>query len=245
MRRWRRISALAGSLAVCLPPHLLWKLSGRHSPWPRRFLAMAARSVGARVRVAGQPLRQDVFYVANHISWVDILAMGGASGCAFVSHAGVAQWPLVGWLAAQNNTVFVAREKRHQVNGQLAAMRAALAGHQPVALFPEGTTSDGHRLLPFKAPLFASLMPPPRSILIQPVHVNYGDAAPEIAWTGAEPAGSNAKRLLERDGTLPLTLHFLEPFDPADYPDRKAIAAEARKRIEACLPPSARREAAV
>ena len=71
-----------------------------------------------------------------------------------------------------------------------------------------------------------------------PVFIDYGAAAGEIAWTGAEPAGANAKRVMERKGALPVTLHFLEPFDPQAFGDRKLVAAEARKRLEACLPPS-------
>ena len=73
---------------------------------------MAARSVGARVRIEGAPQGGDMFLLANHVSWIDILALGGATGTAFVSHDGVAGWPVIGWLAAQNNTLFVARERR-------------------------------------------------------------------------------------------------------------------------------------
>ena len=97
----------------------------------------------------------------------------------------------------------------------------------------EGTTSDGYSLLPFKPALLAGLMPPPRDLQIQPVWIDYGPATPEIAWHGDEAAGANAARVLAREGALPLTLHFLEPFDPEDFPDRKAVAEEARNRIMA------------
>ena len=82
-RRATRIVALVASLLACLIPHLLWRLSGRRSPWPRYFLAMAARSVGVRMRVTGQPHNGDMFLLANHVSWIDILALGGATGAAF------------------------------------------------------------------------------------------------------------------------------------------------------------------
>ena len=233
LRRARRLVTLAGSLILCLIPHLLWKAFGLRSPWPPRFLALAARSVGARVRTEGTPLRQDVFFIANHLSWIDILALGGATGTAFISHDGVAGWPVVGWLARQNATIFVARADRHGVRDQINALHAALKRHQPVALFPEGTTGDGTTLLPFKAALLAGLMPPPRDLDIQPVWIDYGAAAHDIAWHNDEPAGANAMRLLGRKGPLPVTLHFLPPFDPEDYPDRKAVAEEARNRIAA------------
>lgn len=231
VRRLLRIGALAGSLLVCLFPHLLWRIARRPSPWPRRFLALAARSVGARVRIVGRPHSGDMFLLANHVSWIDILALGGATGAAFVSHDGVARWPVIGWLAAQNNTLFVARERRGALSGQLDALRAALLGHQPVALFPEGTTSDGSGLLPFKPALLAVLLPPPRAVMIQPVHIDYGADTAAIAWHGDEPAGANAKRILGRKGPLVLTLRFLAPFDPGDCADRKVIAAMARERI--------------
>lgn len=231
LRRLVRIGALVGSLLICLPLHLIWRLARRRSPWPRRFLGLAARSVGAEVRIEGRPHDGDIFLLANHVSWIDILALGGATGAAFVSHDGVAGWPVIGWLAAQNNTLFVTRERRGALSGQLDALRAAMLGHQPVALFPEGTTSDGSGLLPFKPSLLAVLLPPPRAVMIQPVHIDYGDATHAIAWHGDEPAGANAKRILDRKGRLPVTLRFLESFDPAACADRKAIAALAHEKI--------------
>lgn len=244
VRRAFRIAALIGSLLLCLPLHLLWRLVRRPSPWPPRFLGLAAWSVGARIRVEGQRPRGDVFLIANHVSWVDILALGGATGTAFVAHDGIAAWPVIGWLAAQNNTLFVARDRRGALSGQLAALRTAMAGHQPVTLFPEGTTSDGSGLLPFKPSLLAVLMPPPRAVMIQPVHIDYGPATNDIAWHGDEPAGTNAHRLLGRKGNLIVTLRFLEPFDPATCADRKMLAAIAHEKIARSIalhqPPSAR-----
>lgn len=159
------------------------------------------------------------------------MALGGTTGATFVSHDGVARWPLIGWLAAQNNTLFVARERRGALNGQIEALRIALLGHQPVALFPEGTTSDGLGLLPFKPSLLAVLLPPPRAVMIQPVHIDYGAATAAIAWHGDEPAAINAMRVLGRKGKLPITLRFLESFDPSACTDRKVIAATAHMRI--------------
>lgn len=229
---------MAGVLLLCLVPHLLWRLFRLRSPWPRLFLGMAARAVGARVTIRGTPLKRDVFFLANHLSWIDILTMGGATGTAFVAKDDVQDLPLVGWLAAQNNTLFIARNRRNDVSQQVDALRAALADHQPMTLFPEGTTGHGHQLLPFKPALLAGILPPPRDLIIQPVYIDYGPAASAIAWH--EPSlATNALRILARPGTLPVTLHFLPPFDPQDYPDRKALAAESRKRIAACLPPIA------
>lgn len=235
VRAWGRVLSLLGFVLLCVPPHLLCRLTGRESRWPRRFLAGAARLCGLRVEVGGEPLRQDVFFAANHVSWLDILALGGATGCAFVSRDDIAGWPVIGWLAAQNNTILVRRAERGAVQGQIETLRTALEHHQPVALFPEGTTSDGRALLPFKAALFAVLLPPPRAIRVQPVWIDYGPALDDIAWVGDEPGGVNAMRVLGRRGTVRVTLRFLDPFDPGAHPDRKAIAAEVRARLEAAM----------
>lgn len=204
---------------------------------------MAARSVGARVRVEGAVPQGEMMLLANHVSWVDILALGGATGAAFVAHDGIARWPIIGWLAAQNKTIFVARERRGAISTQIGAIRDAITGHQAVALFPEGTTSDGAALLPFKPSLLAVLVPPPRPVMVQPVHIDYGSATIDIAWFGQEGAGANAKRLLRRRGRLDVTLRFLPAFDPAQCADRKALASYARDAIAQSMtthrPPSA------
>lgn len=239
LRRTLRIILLLCSLFLCVPLHLLNRLLRRNSPWPPRFLALAAWSVGARVRIAGKPLGHDAFYVSSHISWIDILALGGHARCAFVAHDGIAGWPIIGWLAAQNHTIFVSRDRGRHVHRQVDELREALGLHKPIAVFPEGTTGNGVALLPFKPALLAVMSPPPRDMLVQPVFIDYGAAARDIAWFNGEPAGANSARILARKGRLLVTLRFLTPFDPKDYPDRKAIAAEAQKRIAACLPPIA------
>ncbi|WP_225421608.1 lysophospholipid acyltransferase family protein [Sphingomonas parva] len=234
-----RAAAIFGALLVCVPLHYLWPLLGRRSPWPRRFLGMVGRIAGMRVRVRGTPLTSHVLFAANHLSWLDIMLVAGASGAAFVSRDDVARWPVFGWLARLNDTVFVDRSDRRAVQGQVDTLRAALAGGQPVALFPEGTTEGGTGLLPFRASLFSALFPPLPGVRVQPVAIDYGAPGSEIAWTDSEAAGANARRILSRRGTVPVTLHFLAPLDPGALGGRKAVAAAARAEIEAVLRPSA------
>ena len=232
-----RTLLMVAALAVCLPLHYLWRLLGRSSPWPRRFLGWVAHAAGMRVRTVGAPLERDVLFLANHLSWLDILVLAGASGTAFVAKAEVATTPVIGWLAGLNNTVFVARAERSAVRGQADALRNALASGQPVALFPEGTTDGGPDILPFRASLLAALFPPLPGVKVQPVALDYGAAAHEISWIGDESGLANVRKVLTRRGTVPVVLHFLAPVDPASG-DRKALAAAARAEIVEALTPS-------
>ena len=229
-----RASAIVAALLVCLPLHYAWKLARGPSPWPRIFLGLVARAAGMKVRVAGVPLERDVLFLANHLSWLDILVLAGASGTAFVSKAEVADTPVIGWLAGLNNTVFVARSERAAVRGQADALRSALASGQPVALFPEGTTDGGPEILPFRASLLASLFPPLPGVKVQPVALDYGAAAHDLAWIGDEAGLANVRKVLERRGTTEVTVRFLAPVDPATG-DRKALARAARDEIVEAL----------
>lgn len=231
-----RVLGLALTAAVAIPAHYLFQLLRLPSFWPRLFMTTSARLCGARVGIKGVPLKRDVFYIANHVSWIDILAISSASGTAFVAKAELANAPVVGTLAKMNRTVFVEREDRLGVAEQINRLRAALAENWSVTVFPEGTTTDGRSLLPFKTPMLKVLEPPPPGVMVQPVLIWYGgDLGYEIAWIGSESGKDNALRVLSRKGSFPVMVEFLEPFHPRDYPGRKAIAAESRRRIEEAL----------
>lgn len=234
-RMIRRALMLLVLLIVFVPLHYVFRIFAYGSPFPMWFLRLAARVSGAKVKVVGTHLKRDVFYVANHVSWIDILSLAGASGTAFVAKAELAQAPLVGWLASLNRTVFVKREHRMGVAAQINALKEALADNWSVTVFPEGTTTDGQSLLPFKTSMLSVLEPPPPGVLVQPVLLDYGPVAEWIGWIGNEGGLNNAKRVLARKGTFELTVHFLEPFSPADFRGRKAISVEARRRIEEAL----------
>lgn len=234
-RAWFRVALIALGLLALVPLHGLWRLFGARSPWPAKFLQWAGKSAGADTVVRGTPLKRDVLFIANHVSWLDILVLAGKTGSAFVAKADMAPWPVIGWLATLNNSVYVAREQRLDVGAQALAMKTALETHQPLTLFPEGTTGNGRELLTFRSSLVASVSPPPEGISIQPVAIDYGPPAGDIAWTDDESVGVNALRVMSRPGRLQVTLHFLEPLDHADFADRKAIAAHSRDAIAARL----------
>lgn len=235
LRAGFRIAGLLLAVLIAVPVHYLWRLFRLPSPWPRWFLASCGWISGARRHTIGTPLKRDVFFVANHISWLDVPVIAGGSGTAFVAQDGLEKAPVVGWLCTLNRTVFVSRTDRLGVADQINRVRDALAETWSLAIFPEGTTTDGTHLLPFKSPLMAVLDPPPPGVLVQPVWLDYGEIGPSIAWVGTEPGRDNALRVFARPGSFPVKLHFLEPFDPRDFGGRKTIAAEARRRIEVAM----------
>lgn len=235
MRLTARALALIALIIVFVPLHYLYRVLSYGSPFPMLFLRYAARVCGAKVEVIGTHLKRDVFFVANHLSWIDILALAGASGTAFVAKAELAEAPVVGWLASLNRTVFVKREHRMGVAEQINALKEALVDNWSVTVFPEGTTTDGQSLLPFKTSMLSVLEPPPPGVLVQPVIVDYGPVAEWIGWIGEESGINNAKRVLSRKGTFKVRLHYLEPFSPEDFRGRKAISHESRRRIEEAL----------
>jgi 1-acyl-sn-glycerol-3-phosphate acyltransferase len=165
--------------------------------------------------------------VSNHVSWLDILVLGGATGCAFVSKDELGH-PLIHWLADQNATVYVKRSQVKGAKDQAVAIAAALERSQPVVLFPEGTTGPGTHLLPFRSTLLEAANFAAKDVAIRPIVMDYGPAAAEIGWYH-EPGKNNVLRLLGRKGTLPVIVHLLPALDRAA--DRKQLSQSAREAI--------------
>jgi 1-acyl-sn-glycerol-3-phosphate acyltransferase len=192
---------------------------------------MCAWAIGARVRLSGAAIRRHSLLVCNHTSWLDILILGGSTNCAFVSKDELGH-PLIHWLADQNATVYVKRSHVKGAKSQAIAIASALEADKPVALFPEGTTGPGTRLLPFRSTLLEAANFAARDVEIRPVAIDYGEAAAEIGWH-EEPGKHNLLRILGRRGTLPVIIRLLPSLDRAG--DRKQLAHEARERIGEAL----------
>lgn len=235
MRAWGRLALIVALLVVHLPLHGLWCMVRRPSPWPRRFLGSAAWASGVDVTVIGRPLRRDVLFVVNHLSWLDILIVAGATGCRFVAKSEVRGWPVIGTLAGLNATVYVSRTERGRVHAQAGEMRTALAQGSPVALFPEGGTGTGSSIGPFRASLLAALLPPLPGVALQPLVLDYGAHAGIIAWTDDRSVAVEAMRILALPGRRAVVLRCLDPIDPATTPDRKRLANTARAQMRAAL----------
>jgi len=222
---------MVGLLIACVPLHYLWKLAGTASPWPRRFLRGIGRAAGMRVVVSGEPLAGGVLFVANHMSWLDIMILAGATDCAFVAKDDLGHG-LLHWLADQNATVYVRRSHVKGAKDQAIALAGALAGDKPVTVFPEATTGPGTHLLAFRSTLLEAANYAAKDVAIRPVAVDYGAARAEVGWWH-EAGMANVLRILGRRGTLPVTIRLLGPLDRTG--DRKLLAAAAREAIGEAL----------
>jgi len=230
-----RMAAMALWLCFCVALYYLWRVGGRHNPWPRIFLSGIGWIAGADVRVAGQRNRKGAFLLANHVSWIDIPALAGATGSAFVAHDGLAVNLVLRWLCRMNDTIFVARHQRASVARQVDQLREAIRDTGALTIFPEGTTGSGIGLLPFKSSLLSALDPLPAGIIVQPVWLDYGPEVADIAWVGEEHGVDNFMRILARSQPIAMTVHFLEPLQGEDLANRKTIAAAARDAIERAM----------
>ncbi|MCA1662193.1 MAG: 1-acyl-sn-glycerol-3-phosphate acyltransferase [Novosphingobium sp.] len=235
-----RLSAMIALLLVSVPAYYMWRGLRLPNPWPRWFLGGIALLAGVETTIAGKRADGRAFFLSNHVSWLDVPALAGASGAAFVAHDGLAAFPVLKWLCEMNDTVFVARHDRASVAGQVAQVRAAIDETSALAVFAEGTTSDGTGLLPFKSSLLSALDPLPAGVAVQPVLLDYGAEAATIAWVGDEHGLDHFKRILARSAAIRLTVRFLPPLAGAALADRKAIAAAARAALLAALSPSGR-----
>ncbi|MBP0444298.1 1-acyl-sn-glycerol-3-phosphate acyltransferase [Roseomonas sp. SSH11] len=192
--------------------------------------------LGMRIRVVGTRLGAPrTLYLANHSSWLDILVLGATLEAAFVSKAEVGRWPLIGTVARLGRTVFVSRS-RGRTGNEAKEMRDRLATGNSLILFPEGTSSDGTRVLPFRSSFLAVA---DAAELIQPVSVAYDRLGglpacrrdrPVFAWYGDMSIGPHAWRLCRHAG-LRVTILLHDPVEPSAIPNRKALSAAAEATV--------------
>jgi 1-acyl-sn-glycerol-3-phosphate acyltransferase len=215
---------------------------GRASMWlPPRFHAAFARVLGLRVRYHGEPAEgRGVVHLANHLSYLDVPVLGSRVRTRFVAKEDVRGWPLFGFMARLQQTVFIsrARHRAGEVGGQLAL---ALSQAHGLLLFPEGTTSDGAGVLPFKSSVFAPLVGQ-EGLLLQPVRIELlavdgravaaGGDRDRYAYHGDATLLPHLWRFLRGSGAE-LAVHFLPPLAPPTGADRKALAQAAWSSVAA------------
>ena len=251
-RDWLRVARRAvpmalvvfGGLGVLLAIRLLERrLCGARRPATpaitQGVCVAALRLMGLRRIVRGEAMRRPGALVSNHVSWLDIFALNASARICFVSKAEVAGWPGIGWLARATGTVFIRRHAR-EASAQRLLLQERLRRDQRLLFFPEGTSTDGCRVLPFKTTLFAAFLSPGRSgLAVQPVTLRYvappGEAAAFYGWWGDRDFGGSLLQILaqRRQGRVEVVFHA--PLHVADFADRKSLARAAEAAVRGGL----------
>lgn len=230
-----------GGLAVLLALRLVERpLFGAGRPWTPHITQVVCRSAFAILRmgylVRGEPMKVPGSLVANHSSWMDIFSLNAAARVYFVAKSEVAGWAGIGWLARATGTVFIAR-KGGEAKRQQEMFEARLRAGHPLLFFPEGTSTDGLRVLPFKSTLFAAFftVDVPVPLQIQPVTVIYrapvGADLRHYGWWGDMAFAPHLLMVLAdaRPGGVEVIFH--PPVPVRAFPDRKSLAAHCERVI--------------
>jgi 1-acyl-sn-glycerol-3-phosphate acyltransferase len=259
MARFRLALVFLGILAVTIamaPVQIIAVQLGL--PLARRIPVtwhrIALRLAGIRVRVAGQPPPvRPLLIVSNHISWADIIVLGSIMELCFIAKSEVTGWPGVGWLARMQRTVFVDRSRRRDAKNQNETIAARLLQGDAMVLFPEGTTGDGMKLLPFKSALFGSVHHALETahvshVTVQPVAIHYTRLhglplgryhQARAAWPGSIALAPHLTAFVG-SGAWDVDVVFCRPSDFSLDTPRKEIAATARESIRQAFTASAR-----
>ena len=197
--------------------------------------------MGLRRAVIGTPMRHRGAVVANHTSWLDIFSLNAAQRIYFVSKSEVASWPGIGWLAKATGTLFIERNPKHARKQTEVFQRRLLDNHR-LLFFPEGTSTDGQQVLPFKTTLFQSFFAPELRDLIwvQPVTVLYtapnGTDPRFYGWWGDMSFGGHLLRTLASLRQGQVTTIYHTPLAVADFENRKALAQACEAQVRAAHP---------
>jgi 1-acyl-sn-glycerol-3-phosphate acyltransferase len=209
---------------------------------PRFYHRQCCRILGLRVSLIGRPAGdRPVLFAANHVSYLDITVFGSLLPASFIAKSEVKGWPLFGWLARLQRSVFVDRRVRSTARQRDSIARRLAAG-DALILFPEGTSGDGNRILPFKSALFGVADAVP-GVTVQPVSIAYtrldgipiGRALrPLFAWYGAMTMAPHLWRVLGL-GTVEIVVEFHPPTTLAACGSRKALAHYCEEQVAAGL----------
>ena len=248
---WARIALRGVVLGIlvfgCLVILLLVRLIerpffGLHRPMTPLITQFVCRNafrvLGMKFSTSGALMTQPGAVVANHASWLDIFALNARKRIYFVSKSEVAGWPGIGWLARATGTVFIERNPARAKEQKQIFEQRLLTGHK-LLFFPEGTSTDGLRVLPFKTTLFAAFFTPKlrETLWIQPVSVVYcapkGESARFYGWWGDMEFAEHLLKTLaaRRQGSVHLIYH--DPIKVSEFSDRKSLAARCEKDVRA------------
>jgi 1-acyl-sn-glycerol-3-phosphate acyltransferase len=236
-----RLVAFA-SFTLSLMP-VQWVLVKTGSTWSRKFPNWYHRKVlrilRIRLTTVGEPVDGKPCLIAsNHVSWIDIPVLSAVAPLSFVAKREVHHWPFFGTLARLQRTVFIDRERRHTTGKSRDEMRERLAQSETIVLFPEGTSSDGVRILPFKSAFFGAAEAD--GVVVQPVSVAYrghwglpmtGRHRPTYAWYGAMDMIPHLWSAAKA-GPLDVMVVLHKPMTVAEAGGRKALAQAAEAAVK-------------
>ncbi|MDP3254359.1 MAG: lysophospholipid acyltransferase family protein [Bosea sp. (in: a-proteobacteria)] len=246
-----RLTALAMGMVALMPVQMLVMrvAPSRGAAIPRLFHRLTCRCLGVRRRVRGTPppAGSSGLIVANHVSWLDIAVLGAERPVCFVAKSEVATWPVIGFLAKLQRTVFIDRSRRAATADVAAQMGERLLAGEAVVLFAEGTTGDGTRILPMRSSLLGAAhealgrgkAEPEADIAVYPLTISYtgfhgmaGGRAERslLAWYGDTELAPHLKTVL-RAGAIDVELVWGEPIAMGRETSRK----EATRRAEAAI----------
>jgi len=231
---------LALLLLLRLPERAFCGLGRPVTPYITQAVCRAALAIlGIRLTIRGKPMRGEGGIVANHSSWLDIFTLNACDRVYFVSKAEVAGWPGIGWLARATGTVFITRDPR-EAKDQQALFEARLRANHRLLFFPEGTSTDGRRVLPFKPTLFAAFFTEGLSAIhIQPVTVIYhapkGQDPRFLGWWGDMEFGLHLLKLMASPRRARAEVIFHPPLAAADFAGRKQLCATAEAAVRTPL----------
>lgn len=234
-----------GGLALLLLVRLVeWPIFGLKRPVTpyitRTVCRLACAIIGIKHEVEGAPMQGHGAIVSNHASWLDIFTLNACDCFYFVAKSEVARWPMIGWLARATGTVFIKRESR-EARAQKEMFEARLdAGHK-LLFFPEGTSTDGLRVLPFKPTLFAAFFSDHlrETCTIQPVTVIYtapkGADARFYGWWADMIFGAHLLTVLAAPRQGAVKVVFNEPLQVSAYESRKTLAKAAEDMVRVAM----------
>lgn len=237
---------VAGVLATLLlrgPERIVFGLGRPWTPYVTQWVCrLTLWILGIRLRTQGTPMKNAGAVVSNHLSWLDIFALNVRKRIYFVSKSEVAGWPGIGTLAKITGTVFITRDPR-QAQQQTQIFESRLLQGHKLLFFPEGTSTDGMRVLPFKSTLFEaffsqSLRP---DMNIQPVSLVYtaphGEDARFYGWWGDMEFAPHVLKVLAQAPQGEIKIIYHPPVKVDDFPNRKALAGHLAQVVRAGMPP--------
>jgi 1-acyl-sn-glycerol-3-phosphate acyltransferase len=204
------------------------------SDWSAQILHI----LNVRLVVAGTLPNADtraVMFVANHISWLDIWAINAVHTTRFVAKSEVREWPVIGWLSEKAGVIFIERGRRHDTARVADAGMQALQDGECLCVFPEGTTSDGTYLYPFRSSLLQSAVD--AGAPVWPIAVSYplADGTPNtvVAYAGDTTMVQSMRAILDQPEII-AHLTFAPPV-PSDGRDRRELAQAAEAAISSLV----------